>query len=212
MRNTRKMRRLLAFLVGAGLAFGAAPFAFAQSVKVEFPAKPDATELPEVWPEEAGVSSDHLVKLSQWIRDQKFDIRSLVIVKDGKIVFERYSVGPDPRQELRTLFDHQGADRRARRRSDRRGQDPVSTVRSWTSSSAYRPDLKDALADKGKIKLRNVLTMTTGLHYDFNAAERSDLLRSARPAEARGRRRRRCSSPAKCSNIWTSIRSWRPRC
>jgi CubicO group peptidase (beta-lactamase class C family) len=30
-----------------------------------------------------------------------------------------------------------------------------------------RPDLKDALADKGNVKLRNVLNMTTGLRYDF---------------------------------------------
>ena len=49
-------RFLLASALGAGFCFGAGPFAFAQSVKVEFPAKPDPTELPEVWPEEAGVS------------------------------------------------------------------------------------------------------------------------------------------------------------
>ena len=30
-----------------------------------------------------------------------------------------------------------------------------------------RPDLKDAVADKEKVKLRNVLGMTTGLYYDF---------------------------------------------
>src|SRR5574340_1330057 len=84
---------IAAALVGAGLALGAGHSAYAQSVKVEFPAKPDATELPEVWPEEAGVASAPLVKLSQWIRDQKYDIRSLVIVKDGKIAFERYSDG-----------------------------------------------------------------------------------------------------------------------
>ena len=83
----------MASLIGASLWFGAGQFAFAQSVKVEFPAKPDLTELPEVWPEEAGVDSDQLVKLSQWIRDQKLDVRSLVIVKDGKIAFERYSSG-----------------------------------------------------------------------------------------------------------------------
>jgi Beta-lactamase len=40
-----------------------------------------------------GVDSEGLVKLSQWIRESKFDIRSLVVVKDGKIVFERYSSG-----------------------------------------------------------------------------------------------------------------------
>ena len=42
-------------LLGASLFLGGGPFAFAQSVKVEFPAKPDPTELPEVWPQEAGV-------------------------------------------------------------------------------------------------------------------------------------------------------------
>ena len=30
-----------------------------------------------------------------------------------------------------------------------------------------RPELQEALADKGNIKLRNVLNMTTGLRYDF---------------------------------------------
>jgi hypothetical protein len=81
--KTRLGRLLLASALGAGLCFGVGPPAFGQSVKVEFPAKPDATELPEVWPEEAGVSSDPLIKLSQWIRAQMYYIRSLVIVKVG---------------------------------------------------------------------------------------------------------------------------------
>ena len=93
MISTRGLRRIIASLIGAGLWFCSAPPTFAQSVKVEFPAKPDPTELPEVWPQEAGVDSDQLVKLSQWIREQKLDVRSLVIVKDGKIAFERYSDG-----------------------------------------------------------------------------------------------------------------------
>ncbi len=93
MRSTRVLRRIMAPLLGASLSLGGGPFAFAQSAKVEFPAKPDPSELPEVWPQEAGVDSDQLVKLSQWIRDQKLYVRSLVIVKDGKIAFERYSSG-----------------------------------------------------------------------------------------------------------------------
>ena len=119
MRNTRVLWQTLVLLLGAGLSLSGGPFAFAQSVKVEFPAKPDPTELPEVWPQEVGVDSDLLVKLSQWIRDQKLDVRSLVIVKDGKIAFERYSYWPYPRQELRTLLDHQGAYLPARGRSYR---------------------------------------------------------------------------------------------
>ena len=93
MRSAGRAGILLTSLIGAGLAIGLQAPAFAQSVKVEFPAKPDPTELPEVWPEQVGVNSDELVKLSKWIRDQKLDIRSLVIVKDGKIAFERYSSG-----------------------------------------------------------------------------------------------------------------------
>ena len=56
MRNKSMLQSLAAALTGAGLALGAGYPACAQSAKVEFPAKPDPTELPEVWPEQAGVS------------------------------------------------------------------------------------------------------------------------------------------------------------
>jgi CubicO group peptidase (beta-lactamase class C family) len=167
MRSTRILRRIMASLIGASVSFAAGPFAFAQSVKVEFPAKPDSTELPEVWPEEAGVSSDPLIKLSQWIRDQKYDIRSLVIVKDGKIVFERYSDGltRDKNYELYSVTKALVG----LLTGDLIGEGKIhldSSVKDVVG--AYRPDLKDDVADKGNITLRNVLTMTTGLHYDFN--------------------------------------------
>jgi len=58
MGNTRLVRSLMASALGAGLFFAGAQLAFGQPVKVEFPAKPDSAELPEVWPEEAGVNSD----------------------------------------------------------------------------------------------------------------------------------------------------------
>jgi CubicO group peptidase (beta-lactamase class C family) len=166
MRNTRVLRRILASLLGASLSLGSAAFAFAQSVKVEFPAKPDPTELPEVWPQEAGVYSDQLVKLSQWIRDQKLDVRSLVIVKDGKIAFERYSSGltRDKNYELYSI---------TKALTSVLGGDLITEGKISLDSSVkdvigrYRPDLKEAVADKDKVKLRNVLNMTTGLYYDF---------------------------------------------
>ena len=83
MRTTQIVRSLIASALGAGLCLSGGQVGFAQSVKVEYPAKPDPTELPEVWPEQAGVDSAELVRLSQWIRNQKLDGRSLVIVKDG---------------------------------------------------------------------------------------------------------------------------------
>ncbi len=113
------------------------------------------------------MNSDQLVKLSKWIRDQKLDVRSLVIVKDGKIVFERYSDGltRDKNYELYSVTKALVG----LLAGDLIGEGRIhldSSVRDVVG--AYRPDLKDDLADKGNITLRNVLTMTTGLHYDFN--------------------------------------------
>jgi CubicO group peptidase (beta-lactamase class C family) len=189
MRNTRVLRRILASLLGASLSLGSAAFAFAQSVKVEFPAKPDPTELPEVWPQEAGVDSDQLVKLSQWIRDQKLDVRSLVIVKDGKIAFERYSSGltRDKNYELYSI---------TKALTSVLAGDLIAEGKISLDSSVkdvigrYRPDLKEAVADKDKVKLRNVLNMTTGLYYDFKppndpiyyeAADRLTLAATTKP-------------------------------
>src|ERR1700676_1293485 len=67
-----------ALVLGLSLGWSAAQ---ADSTKVEFPVSSDPSELPQVWPEQAGVDSGELVKLSQWIRDLKLDIRSLVVVK-----------------------------------------------------------------------------------------------------------------------------------
>lgn len=64
------------------------------------PAAPGA--LPTAQPEAVGVDSTRLVALSEWIRRDRLDVRSLVVVKDGKVVFERYSegVGRDYNHEL----------------------------------------------------------------------------------------------------------------
>ena len=157
---------IMAAFVGAGLAIGAGHSVCAQSTKIEFPTTPDPNELPEVWPEQVGVSSSQLVKLSEWIRDQKLDIRSLVIVKDGKIAFERYSDGltRDKNYELYSITKALTAILAGDLIAD--GKISLdSSVKDVIGSS--RPDLKDAVADKGDVKLRNVLNMTTGLYYDF---------------------------------------------
>jgi CubicO group peptidase (beta-lactamase class C family) len=166
MRSTSRFQPIAAALFGAGLALGAGHSVCAESVKVEFPAKPDPTELPEVWPEDVGVSSDQLVKLSKWIRDQKLDIRSLVIVKDGKIAFERYSDGltRDKNYELYSITKALTAVLAG---------DLIADGKISLDSSVkdvigpWRPDLKEAVADKEDVKLGNVLNMTTGLYYDF---------------------------------------------
>lgn len=137
----------------------------ASDTKVSFPIN-DPSELPQAWPEEAGVDSGELVELSQWIRDAKLDIRSLVVVKDEKIVFERYSSGltRDHNYELYSITKAATA----LLAGDLIEEGKISldsSVKDVLEKS--RPDLKDALADKGAVKLRNILNMTTGLRYNF---------------------------------------------
>ena len=152
-----------ALVLGLSLSWSAAQ---ADSTKVEFPVSSDPSELPQVWPEQAGVDSGELVKLSQWIRDLKLDIRSLVVVKDGKVVFERYSSGltRDKNYELYSITKAATSVLAG----DLIGEGKISLDSSVTDVlGKWRPDLKDALAGKEKVKLRNVLNMTTGLRYDF---------------------------------------------
>ncbi len=166
MKRMSIFRPAAAALLGAGLTVATAPAAPAQSVKVAYPAKSDPTELPEVWPEEVGVDSGRLVELSKWIREQKLDIRSLVIVKDGKIAFERYSDGltRDKNYELYSITKALTAILAGDLIAD--GKIKLdSSVKDVIGQ--WRPDLKEAVADKGDVKLGNVLNMTTGLYYDF---------------------------------------------
>ena len=77
--------------------------------------------------------------------------------------------------------------------------------------STWRPALRTDLADKQNIELRHVLSMSTGLRYDFKPPndpiyyEAPDRL-SSRLEPILGYR----LEPS--SNIWTSIRSLPPRC
>ena len=167
MINTRVIGRILASAIGAGVGFGSGPLAFAQSVRSSSLLSPILRSSPRSGLRKPESNSDQLVKLSKWVRDQKLDVRSLVIVKDGKIVFERYSdaLTRDKNYELysvtKALVGLLAGDLIGEGRIHLDGS--VKDV-----VGAYRPDLKDDLADKGNITLRNVLTMTTGLHYDFN--------------------------------------------
>jgi CubicO group peptidase (beta-lactamase class C family) len=117
-------------------------------------------------PEDVGVDSRELVRLSQWIREQKLDVYSLLVVKDGKLIFERYGANAsrDATYELYSvtkavtslvagMLIDQGAVSL---------NDPVAG-----RLAAWRPDLREDFADKRDVELRHVLSMSSGLHYDF---------------------------------------------
>ena len=61
--------------------------------RTDFPVAAGDTDLPPAWPESVGVDSAPLVRLSEYIRKENLDVRSFLVIKDGKLIFERYSQG-----------------------------------------------------------------------------------------------------------------------
>ncbi|AQG98806.1 serine hydrolase [Burkholderia sp. KK1] len=122
--------------------------------------------LTQAQPEDANVDSRELVRLSQWIRDEKLDIYSLLVVKDGKLIFERYGAGAsrDSNYELYSVTKSVTSMVAGMLIA----QGKVSLDDSVaTRLAAWRPDLRADFADKRNVELKHLLSMSSGLHYDF---------------------------------------------
>src|SRR4051812_17634776 len=48
------------------------------------------TDLQQAWPADRDVDANTLVSLSEWLRSQNLDVHSLLVIKDDKLIFERY--------------------------------------------------------------------------------------------------------------------------
>ncbi len=123
-----------------------------------------ADGLPTAQPEAVGVDSARLVALSAWIRRDKLDVRSLIVIKDGKLVFERYGdeLNRDYNHELYSVTKFISALLVGTLAGDGKlsAQDkPAARL------AAARPDLAQALADKQGIELRHLMSMSSGLSY-----------------------------------------------
>lgn len=51
----------------------------------------NASDLPSAAPSEVGVDAAPLSELSSWLDAQGYDVRSLMVVKDGQVIMERYT-------------------------------------------------------------------------------------------------------------------------
>ncbi|SAK69322.1 beta-lactamase [Caballeronia arationis] len=151
-------------------------------------------DMPTAVPESVGVDSVPLVRMSEWLRSGKMDVRSLVVVKDGKIVFERYGDGltRDNNYELYSVtktitsllvgvLEGQGK------------LNPTTRVAPLIAKA--RPDLASQLADKQDIELRHLMSMSSGLSYQtregtdplyYGAPDRLRVAVTARAAKAPG--------------------------
>lgn len=149
------MTRFTPILAAALLAFGA-PLVQA--------APATAGGIPTAQPETVGVDSTRLVALSEWIRRDKLDVRSLLVIKDGKLVFERYSdgLGRDYNHELYSVTKFISALLVGTLVGD--GKLAATDAPAQRLATA-RPDLAPALADKQRIELRHLMSMSSGLSY-----------------------------------------------
>lgn len=160
---------LLPCFLASVLVAGALP-SFAANATEQTAARQMAvaeSELAKAWPEQVGVDSSKLVALSEWIRAEKRDIRSLLVIKDGKLVFERYA------SELTRDYNYELYSITKSVTSLLAGmliaEGKLSLDDSLSSViGRFRPDLQDSVADKKAVKLRHLLSMSSGLHYDFN--------------------------------------------
>jgi len=145
-------------LAAALLALGA------QSTQAAPAAASTAQDLPMAQPEAVGVDSARLVALSEWIRRDKLDVRSLLVIKDGKLVFERYGdgLGRDYNHELYSVTKFISALLVGTLVGDGK---LAPTDAPAPRLAAARPDLAAALADKQQIQLRHLMSMASGLSY-----------------------------------------------
>ncbi|MBB3139171.1 serine hydrolase domain-containing protein [Halomonas organivorans] len=144
-------RRLLApWLLGAALSAGAA----------------QASDLPVATPADHGIDPGRLTALSAWLREDGLDVHSLLVIKDGKLVFERYTDGltRDHNYELYSVTKTVTALLAGMLIEDGKItlDDDIASV-----IGDYRPDLAERVADMDDIELRHVLSMSSGLAYDF---------------------------------------------
>src|SRR2546423_4059909 len=148
----------------------AAPSLAGDARRSDVPVAAGDTDLPPAWPESVGVDSGPLVQLSEWIRSNHLDVRSFLIVKDGKLIYERYAKGltREHNYELYSITKNVTALAagvlvdEGRTRLDEK----IAPVLAHA-----RPDLKAALADKQAIELRHVMSMSTGLVYHFKPTD-----------------------------------------
>ncbi|WP_204248937.1 serine hydrolase domain-containing protein [Halomonas sp. S2151] len=127
----------------------------------------NASDLPSAAPSEVGVDAAPLSELSSWLDAQGYDVRSLMVVKDGQVIMERYTqdLGRQHNYELYSVTKTVTAllagllIEEGKITLDARVADVIATL---------RPDLAERVADKEEVTLAHLLSMSSGLAYDFD--------------------------------------------
>jgi CubicO group peptidase (beta-lactamase class C family) len=122
--------------------------------------------LSRVRPAEVGVDLRPLLDMSEWIQKQDLDVRSFLVVKDRQLVFEHYGNGVNcdcnhnvysvTNTVTALLFGILVEEGKI---------SPEDKLAAWLAKD--HPELASALADKQDIELGHLLSMSSGLFYNF---------------------------------------------
>ncbi|MEJ8813982.1 serine hydrolase [Variovorax ureilyticus] len=121
-------------------------------------------DFPSATPEALGVDSAQLVRMSEWIRKDKLDVRSLLVVKDGKLVFERYSNGLTREHNYELYSVTKTITALTFGVLEGEGRIAVGDKAAAWIGRAH-PEFTGQLADKKDISLGNLMAMSSGLLY-----------------------------------------------
>jgi CubicO group peptidase (beta-lactamase class C family) len=124
---------------------------------------------PTARPADVGMDADTLEAAHRHIRNDLPNVNALLVVRQGKLVFERYYGGTD-RETLLSV--------RSITKSVVGAMTGVALARGWLDSLGQRlPDVLPAYFDAGvpaarrDVTLRHLLTMSSGLAYDSLGAD-----------------------------------------
>ncbi|MFD2273563.1 hypothetical protein ACFS07_27685 [Undibacterium arcticum] len=86
--NVTKLIRLVVLpAIGIASIGQAQTLEAASTAAAKLAASSVTADFPSSSPEAVGVDSQPLIRMSEWIRNDKLDVRSLLVIKDGKLIF-----------------------------------------------------------------------------------------------------------------------------
>lgn len=124
-----------------------------------------ADDLPMASPEAMGVDSTPLVAMSKWLRNDKHNIHSMIIVKNGKVIYERYTDNLSRHANFASYSVTKVITALMLGDLFKSGALSLNSEIEPILSKA-RPDLAPEFADKYGITVNNLLCMSSGLGFE----------------------------------------------
>ena len=125
------------------------------------------SDLPSATPESERVDSAPLVAMSKWLRDDRHNIHSILIIKNGKLIYERYTDNLSRHANFESYSVTKVISALLLGKvMEQSGLSLATEIEPFLEQA--RPDLTSDWADKRGINVGHLLCMSSGLGYEDN--------------------------------------------